>query len=94
MLPYSIPPLIIQLLVENAVKHNIISQNKPLKVDIIQDGDSIIVKNNLQEKKSVSYSTEVGLDNIVNRYKYFTDKKVEISKTASEFMVEIPLIKN
>lgn len=61
-------------------------------MEILQQGDSIVVKNNLQEKKSVSYSSEVGLDNIVNRYKYFTEKKVEINKTETEFIVKIPLI--
>ena len=91
---FSIPPLILQLLLENAVKHNIVSQNKPLMVEIIQNKDRITVRNNLQEKKSVSYSSEVGLDNIVNRYKYFTDQKVEIIKNNEEFVVEIPLIKN
>jgi len=82
------------LLLENAVKHNIVSQNKPLKVDIVQNGEHIVVRNKLQVKKSVSYSSEVGLDNIINRYKYFTDKKVEITKTDTEFIVEIPLLKN
>ena len=87
-----VPPLIMQLLIENAVKHNIVSQNKPLTIDIFQKDNLIIVKNNLQEKRSTSYSTEVGLDNIINRYKYFTDNKVAISKTETEFIVEIPII--
>ena len=91
---FSLPPLIIQLLIENAVKHNIISKNKPLNVEIKQNGDQIIIINNLQKKQSIGYSSEVGLDNIVKRYKYFTDKQVIIQKTETEFIVKIPLIKN
>ena len=59
-------------------------------LDILKE---IVVKNNLHLKRSLSYSSEVGLDNIINRYKYFTDREVEIKKTESEFVVKIPLIK-
>ena len=90
---FFLPPLIMQLLIENAVKHNIVSKSKPLTLDIFQSDDSITIKNNLQEKKSISYSSEVGLDNIVSRYKYITERKVEIIKTEHEFIVKIPLIK-
>lgn len=90
---FNIAPLTLQLLIENAVKHNIISKRRPLQINISATEDSLIVKNNLQTKKTKEYSSELGLKNIESRYSFLTDKNVEILKNNQEFIVKIPLIK-
>jgi sensor histidine kinase YesM len=88
---YAVPPLVLQMLVENCLKHNIISHEKPLKIYIIAEKDSISVTNNLQKKTGVD-STGQGLKNITGRYRFFTSKKVEIIETSVNFKVIIPLL--
>jgi two-component system, LytTR family, sensor kinase len=86
-------PLSLQILMENAIKHNIISALKPLKVEVfVEKNLKLIVKNNLQKKNQVMNSTKVGLQNIKNRYSFFSDQKVEVFATADSFVVSIPLI--
>ena len=87
-----IAPMTLQLLVENAVKHNMISKKKPLKIDINASEHSIEVKNNLQKKETHDFSSELGLKNIQRRYGFLTEKKVEILESENEFKVVIPLI--
>ncbi len=88
-----IAPLTLQILIENAIKHNAASSNEPLVIDIIsQDCKSIIVKNNIRKKKSIEASDHVGLKNIVARYSYLSDKLVKIEETTSEFIVTVPLV--
>lgn len=88
---YFIPPLSLQMLVENAIKHNIISKDKPLFIDIFIEDDHINIKNNLQRKKNPS-STRVGLTNIRNRYKFLSQKEVKIVETDNVFLVSVPLL--
>lgn len=88
-----IPPLTLQLLVENAIKHNDIREEKPLVIHLLQmEDDYLIVSNTLNEKKEKDDRKGSGLLNIQNRYAYFTDKKVKIQKTESHFEVQIPLL--
>ncbi|MCF8296762.1 MAG: histidine kinase [Saprospiraceae bacterium] len=90
---FYVPPLSMQLLIENAVKHNVISSKKPLTIEIsIDDKDYVVVKNNLQKKSSTKDSTNVGLKNIKNRFRYFTQKQVNIIKNNEFFIVELPLL--
>jgi sensor histidine kinase YesM len=89
---YTVPPLVLQMLIENAIKHNIISKDKPLKISITASKESVTVTNNLQ-KKSVGDSTGQGLKNITGRYRFFTTRKVEINETGNSFSVTIPLLK-
>jgi two-component system, LytTR family, sensor kinase len=89
-----IVPLSLQLLMENAIKHNIVSANKPLQINIFSDNGSIVVDNNLQMKKQISESTGIGLDNIRNRYKLLSDKVVKVIESETNFTVSIPLIEN
>lgn len=90
---YFIIPAALQMLIENAIKHNIVSKNKPLHINIhSNDNENIIVTNNLQEKQLVEKSSEFGLQNIVKRYELVTYKKVMIEKDHDNFTVEIPLL--
>ncbi|MEM7299383.1 MAG: histidine kinase, partial [Bacteroidota bacterium] len=89
----SIAPLTIQILVENAIKHNVISKTKPLLIEIyVENGKSIVVKNNLQKKKTIEKSTKTGLANIHKRYEYFGKQNIDVITTAENFMVAVPLL--
>ena len=90
---WMLPPLTLQMLIENAIKHNLIHENSPLAIQLLQlDDDYLIVSNTLNEKKEISDRKGSGLDNIKNRYLHFTDKPVKIIKTKTHFEVHIPLL--
>ena len=91
-----IPPLTIQLLIENALKHNTVSRDKPLTISIVSDIEKgyIFVKNNLQLKKEVLSSTGIGIETNVNRYRILTQKEIIIDKSTDSFTVGIPIINN
>ncbi|MFD2573859.1 sensor histidine kinase [Spirosoma soli] len=89
---YSIAPLTLQLLVENAVKHNRMSAKEPLQVHIQLEGDSLVVQNNLQQRPQSETSTGVGLQNIINRYALLTDQPVWVGESEGSFVVKIPLL--
>lgn len=88
---YSLPPLVLQMLIENCVKHNIISKEKPLTINIYAEKDTLIVENKLQ-KKANNNSTGQGLKNIIDRYKFFTTREIKIEESSSTFKVIIPLL--
>lgn len=85
-------PLCLQILFENAIKHNIISTQKPLMINVSIEKDKLIVKNNLQKKNQVISSTSMGLQNIKNRYQFFTKKEVDVIVTTDSFLVALPLV--
>ncbi|NQU32349.1 MAG: histidine kinase [Bacteroidetes bacterium] len=87
-----IAPLTLQMLVENAIKHNVISKKQPLTIRILIYENTIEVRNNLQPKRTNEYSSELGLKNIISRYQFLTKRTVEVSQTDLEFSVKIPLI--
>ena len=87
-------PLSLQMLVENAVKHNIISKTRPLRIEICQNGDGyIIVKNNIQKKIRPVQSTKFGLQSLVTRYQLLTQRELLIQENSRTFNVSIPIIK-
>ena len=86
-----VPPLAIQMLVENAVKHNIMQNDNPIYVEIVREGDFISVSNNINEKPSGVTSHKIGLDNIDSRYKLLAGKGIVITKD-KQFQVKIPII--
>ena len=89
-----IVPLSLQMLMENAIKHNIVSSDKPLKVNVFAENGNLVVSNNLQKKKQVNESTGIGLDNIRNRCKLLGNGQVEVTESGTSFTVSIPLIEN
>ena len=89
-----IPPLTIQILLENAIKHNVISRSKPLVINIYQELDHLVIKNNLQEIKDNIESTGIGLSNITSRYRILFKKEIEIDKSEDFFIVKLPIILN
>lgn len=89
-----IVPMALQLLIENAVKHNEVSSVKPLIVEITRKDDYILVANNLQQKSVGINSTKTGLRNITQRYAFLTDKKINVKQTINRFEVLIPILKS
>jgi LytS/YehU family sensor histidine kinase len=89
---YKLPPLTLQLLVENAVKHNKMSSAVPLLICLYNEGDRLTVENNLNTRAQVEKSTGIGLDNIKKRYEFLTPQPVEVTSTGSHFKVSIPLL--
>lgn len=88
-----LPPASIQMLVENAIKHNNISEDKPLIIQILQmEEDYLIVSNTLNEKSSSDDRDGSGLDNIRKRYAHFTDNEVRVFRSDTHFEVHIPLL--
>lgn len=86
-------PAALQLLVENAIKHNVVSTKKPLHIEIHANGSQTIsVKNNLQLRMITEPSTRIGLKNIMKRYELISGRNVEVLKTESTFEVTIPLL--
>lgn len=85
-------PLSLQLLLENAVKHNMVTTSKPLHIKIYEDNGNLVVENNLQPKQIVKKSSGVGLENIKQRYNLLSNKNVYINQQSSSFSVAIPML--
>jgi LytS/YehU family sensor histidine kinase len=89
---FEILPVSLQLLVENAIKHNIATLEKPLKIAIYIEGQNIVVKNNLQKMATMVVSTKIGLKNLNERVRLITGKEIFIEETTSYFLVKVPLL--
>jgi LytS/YehU family sensor histidine kinase len=93
-LSHRLPPLTIQTLMENAIKHNEISKLRPLRIDIsTTENDSLIVSNDIQKKLSEEEGTGIGLTNLSKQFQLLFGKDITISIENNQFKVEIPLIK-
>lgn len=89
---YMIIPMSLQLLVENAIKHNVATTDKRLKIKILVENDYIIVSNNINPKNSSEHSSQLGLNNLSKRYEYLTSKNILIKETDKDFEVKLPII--
>lgn len=89
-----IPPMTLQLLIENAIKHNVVSKENPLQIRIFADYDTryIYVDNDRQEKKEPVASTGIGIRNIIDRYNILTDRKIQIIQNEESFRIGLPFI--
>jgi len=87
-----IVPLSLQLLLENAVKHNVVTASRPLHIKVFEDQGMLTVSNNLQTKEVVKKSSGVGLQNIKQRYSILTDRAMRIAKTETDFSVHLPML--
>lgn len=85
-------PLSLQLLLENAVKHNIISEQKPLHIRIFIENDALVIQNNFQKKAVLQEGQGVGIQNIISRYDIITNRKVTIEQNENTFTVKLPLL--
>jgi LytS/YehU family sensor histidine kinase len=92
-LQHRVPPMALQILIENAVKHNVASHSKPLHIRIFTDSTgSLVIENNLQKRNNPEPSTGVGLQNLNQRCKYLSNHHLAIQRTQTNFTVTIPLI--
>jgi len=88
-----LPPLTLQLLMENAIKHNAVSKEALLTVKLYAQDEYLVIKNNINTKTNSETGTGMGLQNIINRYAMLTDKKVIVQKTNEYFTVSLPILK-
>jgi hypothetical protein len=89
-----VAPLALQILIENAIKHNVIADDQPLHIELLEDQDHYVIKNNLQRKKTMHQNSRIGLDNLFKRYEFLSSGKVEIQENGYEFIVRLPIIKS
>lgn len=89
---YYIVPCALQLLVENATKHNVVSSDMPLRISIAIEGQHIVVRNNLQPRTHGQPSTHLGLENIRRQYLDITKRDISVQKTDNEFIVKLPIV--
>ena len=89
---HQLPPLTLQLLVENAVKHNVILPEQPLTIEIFTQGESLTVRNNLQRKRSRVASNGVGLTNILTQYQMLGQAMPLVTESDAHFTVTVPLV--
>lgn len=87
-----IAPMSLQLLLENAIKHNVVSRAKPLEINVNITDDFIVVTNKIQKKSTQLPSTKMGLKNIEKRYALISDRSVQIVNDGHEFSVALPLL--
>lgn len=90
---YLVPPISLQLLAENAIKHNEFSQTYPLVIHISLAGDELTITNTIRIKEARKKPTQIGLQNLAERYQLITGKSIRIIKTEKEFIVTLPILK-
>ncbi len=91
MLPSLLPPLSLQVVLENAIKHNIVNESKPLKIEIFSENAFLVVKNTIQPKISGT-STGLGLKNLVKRYALISTLEPTFRLVNNQYIAKLPLI--
>ena len=89
-----IVPMTLQLLIENAVKHNEISEAFPLRISIRKNNDNLEVENDVRPKNVSEDSKKTGLKNIIQQFAFFSDKPIEIILSDKNFLVRVPILKS
>jgi len=92
-LDYALPSFALQILLENAIKHNVVSKEYPLKIKVYVADDYLVVENNIRRKSEENPSTGIGLNNIVNRFRYLSARTIKINDEGGKFKVSLPLLK-
>jgi sensor histidine kinase YesM len=87
-----IPPMAVQILIENAIKHNEASSEHPLTISVYSAEEKLVVTNNLKLRSQHEPGSQTGLQNIRARYQFFTDRPVEVLEEANSYIVKIPLL--
>jgi hypothetical protein len=88
----AIVPVTLQILIENAIKHNVVDKSTPLAIDISSIGNYLVISNNLQSRSLVEASNKQGLDNLKSLYRFMTDNPVIVEQTDTRFAVKVPLV--
>jgi CheY-like chemotaxis protein len=94
LMDYSLPPFSLQTVVENALKHNVVSEEHPLKVQIYAEGETLVVANNLQKRSQTPDSTGTGLENLRARYQLIGTTAPGFAEEGSRYVARLPLIPN
>lgn len=88
----AIVPVTLQILIENALKHNVVDNDRPLIVDVFTSGDYLVVSNNLQKRKTVETSNKQGLENLRSLYRFMTGRPLILEGSEARFTVKVPLL--
>ncbi len=92
-LSYHIVPVALQMLIENAIKHNVSSRNRPLHIRVyVDENQQLVVQNNLQPKQEKEISTQIGLENISQRYQFVSKQTITVQQEADFFIIRLPLL--
>lgn len=91
LLQKEIPPMSIQLLMENAIKHNVVSKAKPLIIDVYTEDDQLVVKNTINLKET-TYSTKTGLATLNGQLKLLANRELNVESTSDYYLVKLPLL--
>ena len=89
---YKIIPISLQLLVENAIKHNMATQDKPLTINVYLEGQYVVVQNNIRKMATQVVSTKIGLKNLNERVRLVTGKEIMVTEQGGNFIVKVPLM--
>lgn len=85
-------PVTIQVLLENAFKHNVLEEARPLRIEIVTEEDFLVIRNNLQKRRIVEGSNQLGLENLKSLYRYFSARPLQVEQTETSFTVKVPLL--
>jgi len=87
-----VPPMAVQLLLENALKHNAIDREHPLTLEVFTEGEQLVVRNGLRARQEPAEGSRLGISNLRERYQYLTDRPVSVITNNTHFEVRLPLL--